>query len=35
MDVGIAWNRSRPQAPATRTFHEFLSLSFSGAGSSV
>jgi DNA-binding transcriptional LysR family regulator len=33
MDVGIAWNRSRPQAPATRTFHEFLSLSFGGAGS--
>ena len=33
MDVGIAWNRQRPQAPATRTFHEFLSLAFSGAGS--
>lgn len=35
MDVGIAWNRARQQEPATRTFHEFLSLSFGGAGSSV
>ncbi len=35
MDVGLAWSRSRPQSPATRTFHEFLSLSFSGAGSTV
>jgi DNA-binding transcriptional LysR family regulator len=33
MDVGLAWNRTRPQAPATRTFHDFLSLFFSGAGS--
>jgi DNA-binding transcriptional LysR family regulator len=33
MDVGLAWNHTRPQAPATRTFHEFLSLSFGGAGS--
>ena len=32
MDVGIAWNRAKAQAPATRTFHEFLSLSFGGAG---
>lgn len=32
MDVGIAWNRQIPQAPATRTFHEFLSLSFGGGG---
>lgn len=31
MDVGVAWNRSRPQSPAARTFHEFLSLTFSGA----
>lgn len=35
MDVGMAWNRNVAQSPATRTFHEFLSLSFSGAGSSV
>ncbi len=35
MDVGIAWNRQISQPPATRTFHEFLSLSFSGAGSSI
>jgi DNA-binding transcriptional LysR family regulator len=34
MDVGVAWNPTRPQAPATRSFHEFLSLSFGGAGSS-
>jgi DNA-binding transcriptional LysR family regulator len=33
MDVGLAWNRAVPQSPATRTLHEFLSLSFSGAGS--
>jgi len=31
MDVGLAWNRSRPQSPAARTFQEFLSLTFSGA----
>ncbi|MBB4066031.1 LysR family transcriptional regulator [Gellertiella hungarica] len=30
MDVGVAWNRGKPQAPATRTFTEFLSLSFGG-----
>ena len=35
MDVGVAWNRQRSQGPATKTFHEFLSLSFSGAGSSM
>ena len=35
MDVGVAWNRAEPQSPATRTLHEFLSLSFSGAGASV
>lgn len=31
MDVGVAWNRQVPQSPATKTFHEFLSLSFGGA----
>ena len=35
MDVGIAWNKNRAQPPATKTFHDFLSLSFSGSGSSV
>jgi DNA-binding transcriptional LysR family regulator len=35
MDVGLAWNRAVPQSPATRTLHEFLSLSFSGAASPV
>lgn len=30
MDVGVAWNRGKPQSPATRTFTEFLSLSFGG-----
>jgi len=31
MDVGLAWNKAKAQSPATRTFHEFLSLTFSGA----
>ena len=35
MDVGLAWNINRAQSPAARTFHEFLSLSFGGAGSSM
>ena len=35
MDVGLAWNHTRGQSPAARTFHEFMSLSFGGAGSSV
>lgn len=30
MDIGVAWNRSIPQSPATRTFSEFMSLSFGG-----
>jgi hypothetical protein len=33
MDVGLAWNLERPPAPATRIFHDFLSMSFNGAGS--
>ena len=35
MDVGLSWNHTRSQSPAARTFHEFMSLSFGGAGSSV
>jgi hypothetical protein len=35
MDVGVAWNRHQPQSPATKTLHEFPSLSFSGAGHTV
>jgi DNA-binding transcriptional LysR family regulator len=35
MDVGMAWNKSKPQSPATKTFHDFLSLSFSGSGSAT
>ncbi len=35
MDVGMAWNKAKPQSPATKTFHDFLSLSFSGAGSAA
>jgi DNA-binding transcriptional LysR family regulator len=35
MDVGVAWNRARPMAAAAKTLHEFLSLSFSGAGASI
>lgn len=31
MDVGLAWNRDKPQSDATRTLHEFLSLTFGGA----
>ena len=34
MDVGVAWSRARPQSPATRTFHDFLSLSF-GSGAAA
>lgn len=34
MDVGITWNRTIPQTPATRTFQAFLSLTFSGAHNS-
>lgn len=30
MDVGVAWNRGVKQSPVTRTFTEFLSLSFGG-----
>jgi DNA-binding transcriptional LysR family regulator len=31
MDVGLAWNRALQQAPATRVFHDFMSMTFSGA----
>ncbi len=31
MDVGLAWNRKKPQSDATKTLHEFFSLSFGGA----
>ena len=31
MDVGLAWNRKRGQSDATKTLHEFFSLSFGGA----
>lgn len=31
MDVGLAWNRKRVQSDATKTLHEFFSLSFGGA----
>jgi hypothetical protein len=31
MDVGLAWNRKRSQSDATKTLHEFFSLSFGGA----
>ena len=32
MDVGLAWAKNRPPNPATKTFLDFLSLAFSGAG---
>ena len=31
MDIGVAWKRQQPHNPATKTFHDFLSLSFGGA----
>lgn len=31
MDVGLAWNRAQQQGPATRVFHDFMSMTFSGA----
>ncbi|MBL8790150.1 MAG: LysR family transcriptional regulator [Rhizobiales bacterium] len=31
MDVGLAWNKKRVQSDATKTLHEFFSLSFGGA----
>jgi DNA-binding transcriptional LysR family regulator len=35
MDVGLAWDVSRQQSAATRTFHDFLSMSFNGAGGAL
>lgn len=35
MDVGLAWNRSRPLAPATKAFMDFMRLSFSSAAHSL
>lgn len=32
MDVGLAWRRETAPSPATKTFLDFLSLTFSGAG---
>ena len=31
MDVGLAWSRKRAPSDATKTLHEFFSLSFGGA----
>jgi DNA-binding transcriptional LysR family regulator len=31
MDVGLAWHRKRAQSDATKTLHEFFSLTFGGA----
>jgi DNA-binding transcriptional LysR family regulator len=35
MDVGLAWNLNGPQTAATRIFHDFLSMSFNGAGGAL
>lgn len=35
MDVGLAWVRGRPMRAATRAFHDFLSLAFTGGGQSL
>lgn len=32
MDVGLAWRRGSEMSAATRAFHEYLSLTFNGAG---
>jgi DNA-binding transcriptional LysR family regulator len=32
MDVGLAWRRNAELSPATRAFHNFLSLTFNGGG---
>ena len=35
MDVGLAWALDRRLSTATKSFHDFLSMSFSGAGSAM
>lgn len=35
MDVGLAWVRGRPMEAATRAFHDFLSLAFTGGGQAL
>jgi hypothetical protein len=35
MDVGLAFDRGRPLSPASKIFHDFLSMSFNGAGSAL
>lgn len=32
MDVGLAWRRDAEPSPATRAFHDFMSLAFAGSG---
>lgn len=35
MDVGFAWLADRPMSPATRAFHDFLSLAYTGGGQAL
>lgn len=35
MDVGLAWHRDRAMTPASRAFHDFLLLAFTGGGQSL
>lgn len=35
MDVGLAWHRDRAMSPASRAFHDFLLLAFTGGGQSL
>ncbi|SDR41607.1 DNA-binding transcriptional regulator, LysR family [Rhizobiales bacterium GAS191] len=35
MDVGLAWDLGRPLSAVTKIFHDFLSMSFNGAGSAL
>ncbi|CAN5121459.1 LysR family transcriptional regulator [soil metagenome] len=35
MEVGLAWNRRQAQAPTVKAFHDFMTMTFNGAGASV
>jgi DNA-binding transcriptional LysR family regulator len=35
MDVGLSWRRDRPMSPATRAFHDFLTLACTGGGQAL
>jgi DNA-binding transcriptional LysR family regulator len=35
MEVGLAWNRRRAQSATVKAFHDFMTMTFNGAGASV